>query len=62
MNTLAGLGMPDTSKTDEFSEKFQTAFDPPSFSENHVAVFFLQISSPKSPVDSKVLKGPESAI
>ena len=41
MNTLAGLGMPDTSKTDEFSEKFQTAFDPPSFSENHVAVFFL---------------------
>ena len=29
MNTLAGLGMPDTSKTDEFSEKIQTAFDPP---------------------------------
>ena len=24
-------------KTDEFSEKFQTAFDPPSFSENHIA-------------------------
>ena len=23
------LGMRDTSKTDEFSEKFQTAFDPP---------------------------------
>ena len=23
------LGKPSTSKTDEFSEKFQTAFDPP---------------------------------
>ena len=34
------LGMRDTSKTDEFSEKFQTAFDPPpSFSENHIAIF-----------------------
>ena len=30
----------DATKTDEFSEKFQTAFDPlpPSFSENHVAI------------------------
>ena len=27
-------------KTDEFSEKFQTAVNPPSFSENHVADFF----------------------
>ena len=32
--------MPYTSKTDEFSEKFQTAFDPPpSFSENYFAIF-----------------------
>ena len=34
------LGKPSTSKTDEFSEKFQTAFEsppPPSFSENHIA-------------------------
>ena len=34
------LGMPTSSKTDEFSEKFQTAFDPPpSFSEKHIANF-----------------------
>ena len=26
---VCGLGMPTSSKTDEFSEKFQTAFDPP---------------------------------
>ena len=34
------LGTGDASKTDEFSEKFRTAFDPPpSFSENHIADF-----------------------
>ena len=34
------LGKHPPSKTDEFLEKFQTAFDPPpSFSENHVADF-----------------------
>ena len=34
------LGKGNPSKTDEFSEKFQTAVDPPpSFSENHVADF-----------------------
>ena len=39
-------------KTDEFSEKFHTAFDPPpSFSENHFAIFDLknlvgQLSTP----------------
>ena len=36
-------GMHAATKTDEFSEKFQTAFDPPphppSFSENHIADF-----------------------
>ena len=33
-------GKPSNSKTDEFSEKFQTAFDPPpSFLENHIANF-----------------------
>ena len=31
-------------KRDEFSEKFQTAFDPPSFSENHVADFATKVS------------------
>ena len=34
------LGKHPPPKTDEFSEKFQTAFDPPpSFLENHVADF-----------------------
>ena len=28
---------------DEFSEKFQTAFDPPSFSENHIADFATKV-------------------
>ena len=34
------LGTNSNTKTDEFSEKFRTACDPPSFSENHVADFF----------------------
>ena len=34
------LGTDGPTKTDEFSEKFQTAFDPPpSFSENHITIF-----------------------
>ena len=38
------LGMPVPTKTDEFSEKYQTAFDPPpSFSENHVADFATKV-------------------
>ena len=41
---LARLGKDDISKTDEFLEKFQTAFDPPpSFSENHVALFATKV-------------------
>ena len=41
------LGTPFPSKTDEFSEKFQTAFDPPpSFSESYIANFFWN-SCPK---------------
>ena len=33
-------GTGDGTKADEFSGKFQTAFDPPpSFSENHIAFF-----------------------
>ena len=41
IENLGGLGMPTSSKTDEFSEKFQTAFDPPTraFSESYVAIF-----------------------
>ena len=38
LNVLC-LGKPTSSKTDEFSEKFQTAFDSLSFSENHIANF-----------------------
>ena len=34
----AHKGTGDGTKTNEFSEKFQTAFDRPSFSENHVAL------------------------
>ena len=37
------LGKDGVSKTDEFSEKFQTAFDPPSFSENHIADFATKV-------------------
>ena len=35
------LGTGGRTKTEVCSEKFQTAFDPhPSFSENHIAIFF----------------------
>ena len=52
------LGKGKASKTDEFSEKFQTAFDPlpPSFSENYVEIFFSEISEEK-----RLYKGPKSA-
>ena len=33
------LGKDGCAKSDEFSEKFQTTFDPPSFSENYVEHF-----------------------
>ena len=41
-------------KTDEFSEKFHTAYDPPSISNNHIAIFS------KSPFQA-LYKGPKSA-
>ena len=34
------VGMGGATKMYEFSDKFQTAFDPPSFLVNHVAFFF----------------------
>ena len=38
------LGTGRATKMDEFSEKFQTAFDPPPhFLENHVAIVFRKI-------------------
>ena len=45
---LASLGKLSPSKTDEFSEKFQTAYDPPpppSFSESYVANFLNWLRS-----------------
>ena len=38
----SSLGTDGVTKTDEFLEKFQTAFDP-SFSENHVALFATKV-------------------
>ena len=41
---LCALGTGGHKKMDEFSEKFQTAFDlpTPSISENYVAIFFFK--------------------
>ena len=41
---VIGLGKPNPAKTDEFLEKFETAFDPPSFSENHIADFATKMA------------------
>ena len=35
------LGKGPATKSNELLGKFQTAFDPPSFSENYVAIFFM---------------------
>ena len=42
-NSIHALGKDPATKSDEFLEKFQTAFDlpPPSFLENFVAIFFI---------------------
>ena len=39
--SVGQLGKDPTTKSDEFLEKFQTAYDPPSFLENYVADFFI---------------------
>ena len=36
------VGKGRATKLDEFSEKFQTAFDPPSFSKNYVPNFYYR--------------------
>ena len=54
---LASLGKLSPSKTDEFSEKFQTAYDPPpppSFSESYVANFFLKFMTEVSSIMAKI--------
>ena len=45
---LCDFGTGQATKTDEFSEKFQRAFDPPSFSENHVADFLKSCTALKT--------------
>ena len=40
MGSLLSLGKDGCANSDEFSTKFQAAFDPPSFSENYVAIFY----------------------
>ena len=37
------LGKNNPTKTDELSEKFQMAFEPPSFLENHIADFTTKL-------------------
>ena len=49
-------GTGGSTETDEFSEKLQTAFDPPLFMENHIAFF-----SPKN-LFKALYKGPKSAM
>ena len=44
-------------KTDEFSEKFRTAFDPPSFSENYIADFATKVRDFTTKVRMFILAG-----
>ena len=54
------LGTGHVSKSDEFSEKFQTAFDPPlSFSESYIANFLNWL---RSHGQKALFKGPNFAI
>ena len=42
--SFVSLGTGHVTKSDEFSEKFQTAFDtPPSFSESYIALFATKL-------------------
>ena len=54
--TLALFGTDGVTKASEFSEKFQTAFDPPppSFSENHIAVFFPEFMTEEPFIMAKI--------
>ena len=53
-----GKGTDGVTKTDEFSEKFQTAFDPPpSFSENHIADFATKVRDFATKVRMFILAG-----
>ena len=59
VETYVHLGTGQGTKTDEFSENFQTAFDPrpPSFLENDIADFFFRKALSKA-----LYKGPKYAI
>ena len=52
----SALGTDVGTKTDEFLEKFQTAFDPLSFSENHDAFFFANVMLKKPSLKVKNLQ------
>ena len=43
------LGKDPATKSDEFLENFQTAFDPPSFSENYIA-YIANFLGPRGPL------------
>ena len=51
------LGIRNHTKTHEFSEKFQTAFDPPSFSKNHIADFATKVSDFLTKVRMLIMAG-----
>ena len=53
--TFLALGRGGATKTHEFSEKFQRAYDPPSFSENLIAIFQFHVQKAR-------FKCPKSAI
>ena len=50
------LGKPTPSKTDEFSEKFQTAFDPPPYFRKVMLQFFSEIHDRTIVYDGKNLQ------
>ena len=56
MEVAPPLGMPNNTKTDEFSEKFQTAFDPPppTHFQKVILQFFPKFMTEVSSIMAKV--------
>ena len=57
LSVLPTKDLSDATKTDEFSEKFQTAFDPPSHFWKIILHFFL-----KKALLQALFKDPKSAL